>query len=227
MKRKACELDEGCAPTVWGALSPLSDSPTPSSGSPQRCSIGAVPQIFAPLRLHPASSHLNLRTRKRFRDNRPEAETIHQNTIARLFDAQRQLSVHHSPVQESHIDEHILREQHGQGQITPEPNQRSIDSFFTHRRSQQLSTISRKPISVQQDTLTEQLAPCCEGCGSSLSGALGELQQASDTMDVDHMAGLFSGDEYQCAECARNFCDMCAVRGDHRICLECALAGGT
>jgi len=176
-----------------------------------------VPQIPAPLRLYPTSSHLNLRTRKRFRDNRPEVEAIHQNTIARLFDAQRQLSIHHSPVQGPHIDEHILRVQDDQGQIMPEPNQRSIDSFFTHRRSQQLSTISRKLIPVQHHTLTEQLAPCCEGCGTSLGSAPGDLQHAPDTMDVDHMSGLFSVDEYQCSNCARNFCDMCAVRGDHRM----------
>jgi hypothetical protein len=37
-----------------------------------------------------APSYFNSRTRKRFRDTRPDEETIHQNTLSRLFSAQRQ-----------------------------------------------------------------------------------------------------------------------------------------
>src|SRR5437763_359828 len=35
-------------------------------------------------------SYFNSRTRKRFRDGRPDEETIHQNTLSRLFSAQRE-----------------------------------------------------------------------------------------------------------------------------------------
>lgn len=35
-------------------------------------------------------SYLNSRTRKRFRDGRPDEEIIHQNTLSKLFSAQRQ-----------------------------------------------------------------------------------------------------------------------------------------
>jgi hypothetical protein len=35
-------------------------------------------------------SYFNSRTRKRFRDSRPDEETIHQNTLSKLFAAQRQ-----------------------------------------------------------------------------------------------------------------------------------------
>src|SRR2546423_956315 len=34
--------------------------------------------------------YFNSRTRKRFRDSRPDEETIHQNTLSKLFSAQRQ-----------------------------------------------------------------------------------------------------------------------------------------
>jgi hypothetical protein len=37
-----------------------------------------------------APSYFNSRTRKRFRDSRPDEETIHQNTLNKLFSAQRQ-----------------------------------------------------------------------------------------------------------------------------------------
>ena len=35
-------------------------------------------------------SYFNSRTRKRFRDSRPDEETIHQNTLSKLFSAQKQ-----------------------------------------------------------------------------------------------------------------------------------------
>lgn len=35
-------------------------------------------------------NYFNSRTRKRFRDSRPDEETIHQNTLSKLFSAQRQ-----------------------------------------------------------------------------------------------------------------------------------------
>jgi hypothetical protein len=38
-----------------------------------------------------APSYFNSRTRKRFRDSRPDEQTIHQNTLSKLFSAQRQL----------------------------------------------------------------------------------------------------------------------------------------
>lgn len=40
------------------------------------------------------------------------------------------------------------------------------------------------------------------------------------TVDADADA-----DAYACAYCAKTVCDMCAVRGDVRVCLECANPG--
>jgi hypothetical protein len=43
-----------------------------------------------------APSYFNSRTRKRFRDSRPDEGTIHQNTLSKLFSAQRQ---HHNTLE--------------------------------------------------------------------------------------------------------------------------------
>lgn len=225
MKRKACELEESNTINPWSSVSPVSDSSL-YNGSPQRPLIRPVAQMFAPLQSYSMSSSLNLRTRKRFRDNRPDAEVIHQNTISKLFNAQRQSSSCHSPVQMPHTDEQTSINQYAQNQMLPETNQRSIDSFFTLRRSQQSSAACRKPASLHNYIHTEQSGLLCEGCGSLLSYATDSLQHAPDTMEIDRVPGLDLEDDYRCANCSRNFCDMCAVRGDHRICLECAIPGG-
>ncbi|QDS68747.1 hypothetical protein FKW77_004720 [Venturia effusa] len=41
----------------------------------------------------PLSARLNSRTRKRARDNRPDEESIHENTFQKLFSAQRQTQI--------------------------------------------------------------------------------------------------------------------------------------
>ncbi|OAL31647.1 hypothetical protein AYO20_08190 [Fonsecaea nubica] len=60
--------------------SPLSSTSTISSNS------DANPYDFLRVKAVP---YLNSRTRKRYRDDRPDEETIHENTLKKLYEAQR------------------------------------------------------------------------------------------------------------------------------------------
>ena len=87
---------------------------------------------------------LNVRTRKRVRDNRPSEEQIHHATIQKLFNAQKQevkdtqMAFH--PVEEEtfpmDIDMDIDMLDDGESAVQailpPEPNQRSIHDFFAN-----------------------------------------------------------------------------------------------
>lgn len=48
-------------------------------------------------------------------------------------------------------------------------------------------------------------------------------------LDVDMLANLIDpeiDEAWQCAVCGKRTCDACAVKGDYRVCLECAVPGG-
>lgn len=46
-----------------------------------------------------------------------------------------------------------------------------------------------------------------------------------DDLVADISSSGDQGSAYACAKCSRRVCDICAVRGDHRVCLECANPG--
>ena len=211
MKRKADELDEGLS---WGSWSPSNSSnrSTSSYGSPQK-TVGSLPWP------RPMASNVNLRTRKRVRDNRPNEDAIHQNTLAKLFSAQRQpesiavaggsLGVPPSAVASI-------------SQSVPSPAQRNLHSFFA---------ISHQPTSVDhivptKPGLVAELIGACEDCGNTLNLLARVSCLDTEMMDLDTAAQLAYDDDYACANCHRRVCDTCAVRGDHRLCLECAIPGG-
>jgi hypothetical protein len=97
---------------------------------------------------------LNLRTRKRVRDNRPAEDTIHSNTIRKLYDAQKR-AVQDAPSplvvlkeDEMDVDTPISIDidvdflDNGddapvQISLVAEPKQRSLHDFFARDRSQQ------------------------------------------------------------------------------------------
>jgi len=60
-------------------------------------------------------------------------------------------------------------------------------------------------------------------CGECESALLRD-QSSGETMEVDMMdVDILSGaDMWACTACGKNVCDTCAVRGDGRVCLECA-----
>lgn len=205
MKRKASELDEGFS---WSSQNTSAHQSSPSydgfGGRHIDSRVGSFPA---------SDTHMNVRTRKRTRDNRPQLEVIHQNTLAKLYDAQKHpqssLVVGRSPAD-------FMGEEIPQSNSIA-PAQQSLHSFFSISHSQPpkaSATASKAP---------SQYAQTCDDCGNILHSA---TPADSDMMDVDHNLELYLGEDYECTNCGRRVCDACAVRGDHRICLECAMPGG-
>ena len=200
MKRKASDFEEV---TSWSQWSPSSEISSASDDSPNRLLDTATPWARISKQYSAGDNHLNVRTRKRVRDNRPALELIHRNTLAKLFEAQRQ--------------PHPTMPLTGDGKTEPQmitsqvPAQRNLHSFFS---------IPQSHVLVTEPRVTEQLTSACEDCGNSLVAISGINASDIDMMDVSDQEGIFA-----CASCHRNVCDTCSVRADHRLCLECALPG--
>lgn len=204
----------------WDSWSPLSNSSTSSCRSLDQNAIGTVPWTFAPSKNH-VNDHINFRTKKRLRDNRPNLEAVHQNTLAKLFDAQRQ---HPTPVlDERSTGTHSVQEHdfHQPSLETTEPAQRSLHSFFSIGQWQ--APAKKTSASVQHRTVVASNA--CEDCGNNLNRIAGHDPHDTPMMDIGQIQQPFLDEDYECAVCTRNICDTCAVRGDRRICLECAMPG--
>jgi hypothetical protein len=169
------------------------------------------------------SQHLNSRTRKRYRDNRPDEQSVYgasgwigaviqmsmladvcrcaANTINKLYEAQRQ----HLDASPIHSDMHTTNAN------TTEPTQRStLHSFW--RLPKAPTTISMS-IDSSLRSLDRSNA-LCEDCDKPL--------RHDDAMDIDEYA---LEEETSCHACKRRICDSCAVLGDLRICLPCASSG--
>ena len=203
-----------------------------------------------------SSSNLNSRTRKRLRDSRPDEETIHQNTLSKLYAAQQQQQQQQRNEQSDAQRDQVIP-------FTPSPTpsrtnlprtesitsttntiplqkekaQASLHAFFGGGHDQSISQI---PGPDPQSSHTAALPPIatvipqCEDCSAPLLPHLNENTMARDTemMDIDTAAVDFGlsgsseeGGAYSCVNCGKRVCDTCAVRGDWRVCLECANPG--
>ncbi|SMY23270.1 unnamed protein product [Zymoseptoria tritici ST99CH_1A5] len=145
-----------------------------------------------------ASIHLNSRTRKRHRDNRPDEESIYASTIHKLYDAQRQ-HPHASP---------IYSETNTMNSTSTVPAQRStLHSFW--RIPKAPATV---PMALEvNERLVTDMETFCEDCDKPL--------RHTDAMDIDQH---FLEEDTSCKLCQRMICDTCAMLGDVRVCLPCA-----
>ncbi|KAI5237168.1 hypothetical protein E4T43_08130 [Aureobasidium subglaciale] len=192
--------------------STIEASPTPFSSSPYR-----LPEFFVQSKTHEQSSplnwkpfsstvgsedgqrtqELNSRTRKRYRDGRPEEAEIHASTVEKLFSAQKE-HPHASPLPSQ------------QSPLQPDPRfpntdapQRStLHSFWQLPQHTQLSHAGMSHQTLRQEVLT------CHGCDSVLVPEYG-----MDTLDLDTA----------CGACGKHVCNTCAVAADMRLCLDCAM----
>lgn len=214
MKRKASHLDSEVE--TWPSRSPLSDSSVGSFGSPNRTAVKPVPWTMRPTSISTVSNNgANLRTRKRFRDNRPDISMIHQNTLAKLYNAQKvEQSVHSESQKSFTIDNDNFAIETGSQQAAA---QKSLHSFFNIRQPVPTAAAILPATHQQNQSPVNQ----CSDCGSNLRNHPNSLPEGQDMMDVDY----HQEEDYVCVSCQRVVCDMCAVRGDQRICLECALPG--
>jgi hypothetical protein len=144
-------------------------------------------------------SHLNIRTRKRHRDNRPDADSVAASTIQRLYQAQRENAAAEpglAPGQQRQNEQMQMQQQMVQ------PQKSTLHSFW--RIDQPVPIVARAPrIAVVQE-------PRCEDCDGGL--------RDEGAMDVDE--GSF--ENKACGSCRRPVCDGCAVYGRERVCAGCA-----
>ncbi|KAF2192099.1 hypothetical protein K469DRAFT_716587 [Zopfia rhizophila CBS 207.26] len=151
-----------------------------------------------------SSSDLNTRTRKRFRDNRPDERVIHENTISKLFSAQRN-HPHAEP---------ILSDSHPQPQHAPVVQKSTLHSFW----KLPAPPVQPPTIHIQHHQVAPQTwnAPRCEDCDTP-------LQSETVGMDVDmDLDGNGAGNQFACQDCGRSICGTCAVVASARHCLQCA-----
>lgn len=233
-------MDEPCTTTDW---TPFEYSPSTSTASPESIKAFTDPDRIHSYRTVESVPYRNSRTRKRFRDGRPAEETIHHNTLAKLFEAQRQIHVDEqkgdwqmsspaiSPLTQwppLHLSSNSTLVWQGPPRSfdQPERNQKSLDSFFGGVSKKQIHPKQASSMMFPFSTL-QNMAPAvprCEDCNAGLLPTQGEASVTTTDaacMDIDLIQ-----DEWACACCSRQVCDTCAVRGDYRICLECAVSGG-
>ncbi|OAL52716.1 hypothetical protein IQ07DRAFT_381151 [Pyrenochaeta sp. DS3sAY3a] len=153
------------------------------------------------------------RTRKRFRDNRPDERVIHENTLNKLFSAQR------NHPQASPIPSDTLIAQQLPAQTTVKSQRSTLHSFWKQLPAPpvQALTFSTPAPTVQQALHQDR----CEDCDTV-------LQSENDSMDVDvdmDMGGAVESRPFGCSDCGKNVCGTCAVVSTKRHCLQCATSG--
>ncbi|KAF5027688.1 hypothetical protein F66182_172 [Fusarium sp. NRRL 66182] len=170
-----------------------SPSSVSSFDSPPRVG-NSLPNPFAFVAATPI--HLNSRTMKRFRDNRPSEEMIHQRTLNMLYSAQNQ----HQPILPSEIA-HTSSEA-----ARPDSHQQSLHRFWN---------ISSAPSTSSSDfNQTEATPSNCDDCGAGLS------DPGEEGMEIDG----FENECHSCGACGKHVCFSCSVSnlGEQRRCLQCA-----
>ncbi|KAF2140975.1 uncharacterized protein K452DRAFT_299039 [Aplosporella prunicola CBS 121167] len=195
MAHKRKRSDSSFSPESNSSFSRSSVSPTPA---------GAM-DLDTPTQAHPLPAHAwgysqandSGRTRKRWRDNRPNEHAIHESTLKRLYNAQRE-HPNVAPVS-SHAANSALHHH---------PAQRStLHQFWS------ISQPPNHPVSAPPPVAPEDSRPRCDDCDALLRG--------NEGMDID-MDGLNAGEEFGCQHCRRAVCGTCSVQGDVRSCLNCA-----
>ncbi|KAI8274583.1 hypothetical protein K4K56_001692 [Colletotrichum sp. SAR 10_98] len=147
----------------------LFNSPARSDSSVESFDFPISPSLAFP-RAFATPSHLDSRTRKRFRDNRPSQEEVHQRTLNMLYSAQQQ-------------DQHMETE----SSLSPAPvpaiaarnTQKSLHSFWNIKSAQPPVSRTASP-PVHQRALSPT---SCEDCGAGLASA------DADGMDIDGCKG--------------------------------------
>lgn len=118
----------------------------------------------------------------------------------------------------------------------PKPSRKSADFFFATTAAANKSNITLPAnTSTHIAPFPSSYLPRCEDCNHHLpllaQNAITSTSTntPTDGMDIDSdldfdlarpiSPSLFT--EFECSRCFRRVCDLCAVRGDRRICLEC------
>ncbi|KAF2254477.1 hypothetical protein BU26DRAFT_537266 [Trematosphaeria pertusa] len=142
------------------------------------------------------------RTRKRFRDNRPDERVIHENTINKLFSAQRK-HPHAEPIMSDSLPQN-------HAPAVQKPQKSTLHSFWN------LPAPPVQPPTIHIQPPTDANTPRCQDCDTWLHSEAGDMDV---DMDID---GPLERSVFGCHDCGRNVCGTCAVVSNTRHCLQCA-----
>ncbi|KAL5086547.1 hypothetical protein Trisim1_008947 [Trichoderma cf. simile WF8] len=152
---------------------------------------------------------LHSRTLKRYRDNRPSDEEVHQHTLDLLYSAQQRPS----QGQQQPQDPVVVEQQPAANanSNSQQQQQQSLHRFWDIHGSEPSSGTSSPGIA-------NPLAPPtnCDDCGAALAGS------DDDGMDVD--GGSVQDADTACGACGKHVCFSCSVSnlGEQKRCLQCA-----
>ncbi|CAJ2500191.1 Uu.00g030440.m01.CDS01 [Anthostomella pinea] len=154
-------------------------------------------------------AHLPSRTMKRFRDNRPSDDEIHQRTLNMLYTAQRQQIQHDTHAEGTSAFATQPVSVQPAAATPPSQAQASLHSFW------KLPGTSASAQSALDIDRTVYAPSSCEDCGLSLSGT-DRNNAGDDSMDVDT--------DVDCGACGKHVCSHCSITnlGERRRCLNCA-----
>ena len=236
--------------SAWPPSSPASSLLASTAASTPSTAASSVDQPFDLWKASPF--HLSSRTRKRYRDGRPDEETIHRNTLDKLFEAQKHVSAESTQV--PYTTESVQPETRNatvnghdtnQPECPKERNQSSLDAFLGIRKpwavnaawppKQQIeapSHFKQQPL-FPQYPVTQDFHSClqssftCEDCSAALVTPIAGCLTDVDIMEVEgtHHSDADFARPWECSACAKHVCNTCAMQADQRFCLECALPG--
>ncbi|KAG6010004.1 hypothetical protein E4U21_000445 [Claviceps maximensis] len=156
--------------------------------------------------------HASGRTLKRYRDNRPSEEQVHQRTLKMLYSAQLPSSDDTQHTLSSRQDQHEHEHEASTASANHSTKQQSLHQFWTIRSAPAPSS----SLSANASMLSAPRA--CEDCGARLGGGGG------DVMDVDVDVDDLPTETTACVACGKHVCFGCSVSnlGEQMRCLRCA-----
>ncbi|KAJ1327926.1 apoptosis regulatory protein Siva [Microdochium nivale] len=167
---------------------------------------------------HTSPALLHSRTMKRYRDNRPSEDEVHQHTLHLLYLAQQPQA---RPFSLQHHADHLL---HTSAQSFSSTAQPSLHNFWRLPGSSSTRPQTPSPtVNIMAQTLVCDPPTSCGECGQRL--ALSGMSTCDD-MEIDGSALL--GDDLSpgsgsCLDCSKVICRDCSVTNldEQRRCLAC------
>lgn len=152
---------------------------------------------------------LHSRTLKRYRDNRPSDDEVHQHTLGLLYSAQQRPQQFPQESPNAAAPEQPVV---ASSSSSSSNNQQSLHRFWPIG-SEPSSASSSPGIATPPVLLPTE----CDDCGSALIADGGH----GDEMDVD---GSSAVEDTACGACGKHVCFSCSVSnlGEQRRCLQCA-----
>lgn len=190
------------------------------------------------------------RTRKRFRDNRPDEDSIHgkpnpQSLCAPAATLQPTITNH--TMTASTLNKLFAAQRdhpHATPTPTPTPTLTPIDSLaqpcrpvLFHPQKSTLHAFWKQlpappvrphifPLQPRHPPHTLLPRPQCDDCDAVLHSESGHLDSSMDmAVDVD-MGDAAETSAFACHACGKRVCGTCAVVATRRFCLGCATSGG-